>query len=259
MKRFSACLPMFVALMFVLCAMAGCKTTSASERPNVCTVLSVSGEARCRDGQSNKLHVIKNGDQIPQGSIIETAKGPGNFIDMAMGERLQTVYSNYPRIFDPTDSVRVNEDSVLKLDKVALRTAGKNRILDTRLDLSRGSILIEKIGRLQEPWLQAGLITPIPNASHWELRSSSCVLHAQGGAIFFSATGLIRVLWGTAIVERINEKTTTQLTEGQQYDAANGNIGMMDKLLRMELLARPDFPPPPETQKPRFIIPQRSF
>jgi hypothetical protein len=172
MKQLSACFPLFLGLILIVCTVPGCVTTSETERPQVCTVVTVSGEARYWDGQSNKVHIIKEGDQIPPGSIIETAKGAGNWVDLATGKRLLTVYSNYPYVFDPPDSLRVNEDSVLKLDKVALKTAGEIRFLDARLYLLRGSILIETIGRLQEPFLQAGLITANRDKSHWSLKAA---------------------------------------------------------------------------------------
>jgi hypothetical protein len=84
------------------------------------------------------------------------------------------------------------------------------------------------------------------------------VLHAQGGGVWFSALGLTRVLWGTATVECSNEKITKHLTDGQQYDVVTGDIGLMDKELKRDLMLHPD-PLPPELQKPRFQVPHRSF
>jgi hypothetical protein len=258
MKQFAARFSLFCSFSLIVCAIVGCKT-SETEHSHVCTVVSVGGEARYWDGQNNKVHVIKNGDQIPSGSTIETAKGMGNYIDLAMGKRLSTIYWNYPYVFDPGDSLRVNEDSVLKLEKVILRTVGGNRTLDARLHLLQGSVLIRKIGTQQEAFLQAGAAAPSKGTSNWELRGSNCVVRAEGGGVWFSALGLTRVIWGTATVERIDEKTTTHLTDGQQYDVASGNISVMDERIRMVFILGPDFAPPAKTQRPRFPIPQRPF
>ena len=258
MKQFLARFPLFFGFMIVVWAVVGCKT-SESEHSQASTVVSMGGEARYWDGQSNKVHVIKNGDQIPPGATIETAKGMGNYVDLAMGKRLPTIYWNYPYAFDPPDSMRVNENSVLKLEKITLRTVGKDRNLDARVHLLQGSISIETLGRWEEPLLQAGVIARNRGKSDWELRSSNCVLHTQGDIIWFSALGLARIFSGTATVEGVTEKTTMHLADGQEYEAVTGNIRLMKVEERLDFILGPELPPPPETQRPRFPVPQRSF
>ena len=233
---------------------SGCKTTSETERPQMCTVVSVSGEARYWDGQSNKVHTIRRGDRIPQDSTIQTANGA--VIYLATGTRFLNEYSYRPPFFDPPDKVTIYEDSVLKLSKVTLKTVGENRIPDTRLQLLRGAALLDARTK-SSAQVPKGEI----NAPYHEIRGSNVVVRAEHAGIWFSASGITRVLLGNATIERTDQGITKDLSAWQAYDPVTGEISPIEQNYETysDYFGGGDGILPPTPWVPAYQVPQRVF
>src|SRR4051812_9392424 len=107
--------PILLSSAAVLFIAAGCKTTSTTERPQLCTVTSLSGTARYWGANSNEMRELKVGDRIPQGSTIQTLFGTGNYVDLATGRRRLLSQPGSGATYDPKDEVRIFENTILKL------------------------------------------------------------------------------------------------------------------------------------------------
>ena len=264
MKIPSASFRWLFGFVFMALAAAGCRTTSTTERPQMCTVLAVMGDVKYWESDSNKVHTVRPGKQIPPGSTIQTAKGEGNWVDLAMGKRLPNAYLSYPQRliypprYDPADSVRIYENSILTLSKVTLRKVGENQVPDTRLRLLQGSVSFRwgtSLGHVPK----REIIAP-----YHEIRGSNAVFRAERGIFWLSASGLTRVVDGTASVERTDQGITKELSGLQQYDPVTEVISPVGDEIASDIVrtfywdcALPtDLPLPSEL---KFQVPQRQF
>jgi hypothetical protein len=273
MKKPSASFRWLFGFALMAVTVTGCKTTT-TERPQMCTVIAVMGDVKYWDGQSNKAHIIKPGKQIPPGSTIQTAKGAGNWVDLAMGERLPDAYSSYPLYlgyplpskyptslynpprFDPADHMRIYENSILTLSKVTLRKVGENQVPDTRLQLLQGAVLFTMGATSPAQVPKRDIISP-----YHEIRGSNVVFRAERGIFLFFGSGLTRVIDGTMSVERTDQGITKELSPWQEYDPVTGVISPVGEELKREMINTifvGDFAPT-ASPLPAFQVPQRPF
>jgi hypothetical protein len=267
MKKSFASFRWLFGFAFIATAVTGCGTTS-TERPQMCTVVAVMGDARYWNGQNNKVHTIKPGELIPPGSTIQTAKGAGNWVDLAMGERLPNMYSSYPPRsqysinpysprFDPADHMRIYENSILTLDKVTLKKVGENQVPDTRLRLLQGAVLFSPMPTSPAQVPKREIVAP-----YHEFRGSNVVVRAERAIVLFTASGITRVIDGTVSVERTDQGTTKELSAWQEYAPVTGVVSPMGEELKRDminLIFRGDYLAPTAPPMLRFQVPQRPF
>jgi hypothetical protein len=273
MKQLLAQFPLFIGLALIVCVTAGCKTTSEAETPQVSTVIALSGNARYWDAHSNKVHVVRLGDHIPQGSTIQTDSDPTNAVTLVIGESIRFLPSPVGRDPYEHNHVKLNQDSVLELNRVAAKTVAEKRISDARLILLGGSAECEAGGQtaidyfLSKPTEKGPkleTIRPQPNSSYFEIRSSNIVVHAAHAYFFFAPRKSAVVLQGTVAIEFTDTGIVKDLFGFQRYDFVTGEIS------EFEIKANPSSTPTPEphfkwlgTQpqddSPRFSVPKRPF
>lgn len=135
MKQLAAFFRLSFGLVFLIFALSACKTTSTTESTHAYTVAGIYGDARCFEGQSNVAHTLKFGARIPEGEVIQTASGLGNVIMLVPNESLIPPDRTNPRPYDYSDKVIVHQNTVLKIDKLKVKTLRGKRIRDTRLVL----------------------------------------------------------------------------------------------------------------------------
>jgi hypothetical protein len=134
MKKPAALFSLFntFALALLIGVTSGCKTTSETERPQVFTVMNLSGAARYRIGESNAWCTVKLGVHLPQNSVIRTADGLENFVTLAVGKHLAPTMAIDPRPDVKASKLILYENSTLKINKITSITAGGTNIWDIR-------------------------------------------------------------------------------------------------------------------------------
>jgi hypothetical protein len=149
--------------------------------------------------------------------------------------------------------MRIYENSILTLDRVTLRKTGENQVPDTRLRLLRGAVSLR--------WAPAQVAKGEMSAPYHEIRGSNVVVRVERGIFFFGASGLTRVIDGTASVERTDQGITKELSGGQQYDSATGVISPIGDDIREDIVRTfyPCCTMPIGVPPPSYHIPQRPF
>ena len=256
MKQLAMRFPLFFGLVFIVCAITACKTTSETESPLGCTVVAVGGDAHYRDNRNNKIYAVKVGDYVPPEFTIEVAKGTGNFLDLAVGRHIINRYRRW--LTEPAEYFRINENSIFTFGKVILRKEEEHRVHDISLVLRQGSILFTANSRWIAPH-RPGAALPVAK-SYWEIRGSNVVLRADDGTIWFNAVGLTLVLSGTATIESIDKKTL-QISRLQRYNPSTGEISPIELpgVIDISDGLYPDMFAPYTPPGPRFPVPQRPF
>lgn len=254
MKKLSPYIPLFFGLAGIASAITGCATSNGTEHPQVCTVMTLSGGAQYWEGESNKVQTIRRGDQIPPGSTIQTANGPGNYVTLATGEHF--LRSNRRPPTGSGDRVIIYDNSILKLSKTAIRTVGGIRIPDTRMLLLQGSILFDREIKSPAPTSKSEIARTEQEKPYFELRSSNIVVRGNCATLWFSASGTTGVLQGLVEVERVDQKVIKEISSSQKYDAVTGEISPVEDDVKRNMLLslHPDFAP-----APAFEVPRRPF
>jgi len=185
-KYLSAC---GVALAVVFCATA----LQAAPTKGTARITSVRGDAQFSDA-NGKLQAIVAGIDLPEGSTIKT--GPNSFVYMAVNSR--------------TSAVRVNENSVMKLEKLELQNNAEGDS-DTVLDVQKGQTI--------------GDIKKLSKVSNFDVRTPQGLAGIRGTAfaiiLTFDASGavstVIHCINGTVTVDtQVNGQTVRiTLTEGK--------------------------------------------
>ncbi len=270
MKQLTASFPLFFGLVFIVCAVTACKTSSEAE---MSTVVALAGHARYRNGDSGKWRDIRTGSLIPQGSVIQTEEGTTNAVKLSLCRRLQFLPSFDHPDFNDVNHLTLYGNSVLKLEHVTAKTASGKRISDIRLILSKGYVgcNIGYLGpqdvfpppRVRGEKLET--IKPQPDKSYFEIRSSNIVVHAEhAGSLFFNPSHGAALLSGVAAREFIDTGVIKDLFAYQRCDFVTGEITDFEikEPSAPTLTAQPDFKflrmEPPEIS-PRFSVPQRPF
>jgi len=266
MKQLSARFPLFFGLVFILCAVTACKTTS---EPHMSTVIAIAGHAHYRDGDGGKWHAVRLGSLIPQGSVIQTDDGPTNAIRLAIGRQLRFLDSPYHRDLSEPNHLMLYENSVLRLDRVAAKIVAGKRISDTRLVLLAGRVTwgagTEPTDYFPQPYPpgpKLETIRPQPDKSCYEISNSNVVVHAEGAYFSFSAQKWATVLMGTVAIEFTDTGIIKNVFNYQRYDFVTDEISKFE--ISSGSSSDPDYlwhylPSAPFQDGPRYEVPQRPF
>jgi hypothetical protein len=213
--------------MLVACAVAcAMVSTVAAQTEGVAKVVRLKGDARYTTG-GGAWQFVKLGTILKPGSVIETSREKGAFVDLVLGDG--TVPTAAPPGFTPfiptsmnttvyhpaaeQNIVRVWENSALGIDKLTTMQTGAEAVFETQLDL--------KMGRI------TGNVKKMSAASRYEVKLPNGVAGIRGTFYDILAEGIVRVLVGSMVLAWVdqNSATHTQVVgSGQQFDSRSAQL-----------------------------------
>lgn len=194
-------------------------------------VVRVKGAARVSTG-NYVWQVIKVGDVLRPGSIVQTSADSESYVDLVLGDgkaplpqptlyRLSIPNSlDTGTTFQPTseqNTVRLWGDGALGIDKLTVLQTGAERVTDTQLDLKRGRL--------------TGNVKKLSAASKYEIKLPNGVAGVRGTVFDIQAVGIVKVYIGSMVVAWVDPQTQNVTTEtvmgGQVYDATLNHVAVL--------------------------------
>jgi len=221
----------------------------AAPTDQTATVLRVKGGARYST-DNRTWQALKVGDVLKPGCVIQTAEQSEVDLQLGGAPRSQTgpqVNNNGRGLNDiyngsianpigggaapPTEEpdasvVRIQESTVLAIDKLTSDNTGAETVDDTQLDLRAGSV--------------AGNVKKMSAASRYEVKIPNGVAGIRGTFYWLSSSGVVNVVTGSVIVVTVgsNGKVTEKVVKaGYSYNPLTGQITPIDPLVERILAA----------------------
>jgi hypothetical protein len=201
---------------------------NAENIPQLITIIGVHGGARAStDGGKTYPIMLKKGDTLNQGAIIQTAEA--GTVDIVLGEAQANLTSPLSGggapptpVYSPgsgKDSgskpnvVRIFPNSVLAVDKLTLEKTGQDEVADTQLDLKAGKIL--------------GNVKKLSSASRYEIKIPNGVAGIRGTTYLIGANGMVYVLAGSVVISYVDGTGTLRTATvmgGQAFNPATQTV-----------------------------------
>jgi hypothetical protein len=171
----------------------------------------------------NAGQLLKVGDIVKPGSVIQTAAK--SHVDLILGDGSAPVARPVPGemlSYQPTaeqNLVRLWENTLLGVDKLAFTETGADVVTETQLDLKAGHIF--------------GMVKRMSAASKYEVKIPNGVAGIRGTIYDISAEGLVKVLVGSVVLAYVGPDGTvvTQVIMGsQKFDARTGVLSQLSDL-----------------------------
>jgi hypothetical protein len=204
MQNFTSRLVVF-GIAFV--AMAWLSAASAQMvNQDAAKVVRVVGAVRYTADNANWLP-LKKGDMVHPGAIIQTASS--SQVDILLSGR---------------GLVRLYENTVLGVDKLARMETGADLVTETLLDVRKGKI--------------TGNVKHLSGASKYEVKFKNGVAGIRGTTYTISENGVVSVLDGSVVVGWVRPDGTvaTQVVNaGEMFDPAGGVITSITPVEQAEM------------------------
>jgi hypothetical protein len=205
---------------------------SASAQDGIAKVVAKGGDARYFVPGDSTPHDVKVGMILKPGVTIQTASGMGNFVDLVLNNASAVA----PSAASPSavahwqpkaqqDGIRVNDNTVLVVDKLSRTQTGADVVTDTEMDLKAGSIL--------------GTVKKLTPTSKYEVKIPNGVAGIRGTIYWLSASGILRVLDGSVVIAYVGSggNVITQIVNfGEQFDINTGLVTPIDIAERLNLI-----------------------
>jgi hypothetical protein len=218
-------------------ALAMVSTSSAQSKEAGATVLRIKGTARYTLG-NNIWQPLSTGQVLHPGSVVQTSRDAGSYVDLALGEGAGTAVAASPLgsvapskggtiNFKPStqqNTVRVMENTVLGIDKLSVMETGADVVSDTQLDLKSGRIV--------------GNVKKMSAASRYEIKLPNGVAGIRGTVYDITADGTIRVASGSVVISFVDSKGNVQtrtVMGGQEYNARTDQITPLPSGMAVEI------------------------
>jgi hypothetical protein len=209
----------------VACAMV---STVAAQTEGVAKVIRIKGDARYTTG-GGVWQPVKLGALLKPGSVIETSREKGAFVDLVLGDGTAPTATPaagftpfIPSSMDSSVSyrpsaeqnvVRVWENSALGIDMLTTTQTGAEIVSETHLDL--------KMGRI------TGNVKKMSAASRYEVKLPNGVAGIRGSFYDMLAEGIVRMLVGSSVfawVDQSNATHTQVIGPNQQFDSRSAQL-----------------------------------
>ena len=195
-------------------AVALAMVTSVSAKERSGKVVRVKGAARYSTGNS-VWQPVRVGTVVKSGHLIQTAASSTVDIILDVGDLMpaRAVAGNVDA-YQPKaeqDVIRVQEDSVLAIEKLSSTDTGSDRVTETQLDLRSGKIF--------------GTVKKLSATSRYEIKLPSGVAGVRGTIYTISADGVVQVLVGSVVISWIapdGTPMTQTVNGGYQFDVRTG-------------------------------------
>jgi len=242
MKLTNKTLTWLVAGMVSIVLVTGANAQSANERTG--KVVRIKGAARYSTGNKT-WQPLKVGTILKAGSVVQTAAD--SYVDIVLNEDATAAAVSMPRPATSVtaastlggggggtkapeqDVVRVQEDSVLAVDRVTATRAGADRVTETELDLRTGSVFCS--------------VKKQAAASRFEVKFPNGIAGIRGTYALIFADG--RVICGTgsvvsAFTDSAGKTTTKVVPAGNQLDNRTGQMSVVGAsvLGKLDLLSQ---------------------
>lgn len=193
-----------------LVAVALAVATSAWAENRTAKVIGIKGAAQYKTG-GGSWQPLKAGDVVPAGSVVMTAAG--SMMDILLDGTVLSVMNSAVggggyvlgsgRIYNPPPSapsqtasvVRLQENTILGIDKLTTERTGADVVQDTQLDLKKGNIF--------------GTTKKVSGASKYEVKLPNGVAAIRGTIYSIGTDGTIYVLSGAVYVTVVKPDGTT--------------------------------------------------
>ena len=190
-----------------------CSAQSETLLPS--TVVRMKGHARLSTDNAKTWRMVKLGDSLDSGSLIQTAFK--SELDVALGEQARPSADGavYDRETQPANLISLSEDTLLQIDKIARRRAAgaQESVEETSLNLRKGTI--------------TGSVRKLNGGSRYEIAFANGVAGTREGAYRLRANGEMSVLKGRAYIALTDGKPAKEIAEGQQFNPATGMIAAL--------------------------------
>ena len=210
-------------------ALAFVAPASAQTKERTAKVVRVKGAVRSSTDGGATWQQITVGQNFRPGVVIQTAAD--SFVDIVLtesaGVQRRTSIGEYVS-FQPSvqqDVIRVDNDSVLAIDRLTTMDTGADTVNETELDLRSGRIM--------------GAVRKASAASTFEVKIPNGVAGIRGTIFSISALGIISVLQG-AVSLAYNSTQGPQsetVQAGFEFDARTGNLSPLPPTIE-QLLQR---------------------
>jgi len=199
-------------------------------------VVRIKGPARFTLG-NGVWQPLKLGDVVKVGTVIQTGKDAGSFVDVVLGDAgAEVVRSAVFKPFLPTATmyyqgtsssqnvVRIWQNSAVGLDKLTTLQTGAGPVTETQLDLKAGRI--------------SGTVKKMTPSSRYEIKLPNGVAGIRGTVYDITAEGLLRVVQGTVILSLVGSDGTPATVEvhaNEQFDPTTGKVTTMSPAVQAAL------------------------
>lgn len=199
----------------------------ADNVPQFVTVLKVEGGARYSTDGGKNWTLLKKGDVLNPGSLIQTAEQ--GIVDVMLGDQPSgplttpagssaspTASAGGGRNGGPqANAIHIFPNSMLSVDKLTLDKIGNDETSETQLDLKAGKIL--------------GNVKKLSAASRYEVKIPNGVAGIRGTTYAISASGVIYVYDGSVVVSYVDKNGVLQtqtIVAGQSFDTTTQTLGV---------------------------------
>ncbi len=208
-----------VALALAIASSAWAENRSAK-------VIGIKGAAQYKTG-GGSWQPLKTGDIVPAGSIVMTAAG--SMMDLLLDGVVEPVMNSSAggggyilgsgRVYNPPPAapsqtasvVRLQENTILGIDKLTTVSTGADVVQDTQLDLKKGNIF--------------GTTRKVRGDSKYEIKLPNGVAAVRGTIYSVGTDGTVYVLSGSVYVTTVKPDGTTAsvlVPAGSAYNPAIG-------------------------------------
>jgi hypothetical protein len=165
------------------------------------TILRLSGPARCSTDGGKSWRMVKAGDALDSGAMIQTSKK--SELDLALGGRAEN---------QPDQLVTLAEDTLLKIEKVAGKrmVGSQETVEEISLDLRTGDL--------------AASVRRLSGGSRYEITFAKGIAGLKEGSYHLRASGELGVLKGKGYVALTDGRPAKEVGEGQQFNPATGTV-----------------------------------
>ena len=170
------------------------------DTPLPSTVLRVAGHARCSVDGGKQWKLLKAGDIIYAGSMVQTAQGSD--LDLLLGEQVKAPAKNStynPDAF-PGHFISLSADAVLKLDKVTRKASSADQ--EILLELRTGTV--------------NGNVKKLSGSSNYEIGFAGGIAGMREAIYQLSSGGQLNVMKGKAFVAMNNNPDVKVVEAGSE-------------------------------------------
>lgn len=237
----------------IVCGIVLALTTSLSAQnpqQGIAKVVNKKGAARYYLSGDPTPHPLEVGMILKPGTVVQTASG--SYVDLVLNNEhateaatssgggapaasLMNANNRYQAKVEQ-DAVRINESTVLGLNKLTVTQTGADRVTETELDLKAGRIF--------------GTVKKLTAGSTYQVKIPNGVAGIRGTIYFISADGEVSVLSSLADLSRLvpsgsvvlayvgpDGNVITQVVgDGQHFDTRTGQLTPIDDSVRQNMI-----------------------